>query len=389
MRGFPAVRATCLFLVILPVIVACAEVPTAELAAYRDSYAAAQTAGQEALAEFAATKKRHDAVIARIPGTVSKPADPFATAYDAGADAGNGFEKQLAARYQAFETIGRYNDLLVALAENRNVAEIKGKVAGFTDSLETFLGFLGTTVPGLSMAAPIVDTLFEKAQEAQNAETFKVLVENGEVVIADIVTKVLLPDINNYDTARRDVDKREIFTVERDNATLNALAIHRLVANHYAPKGELLKQRDTANSRLIEALNALGIDDRFKRKIDQGKPPARVEIVFAGPFLSLPPPAGGAAPDPTLEYTVVVQNQVDLRVEAVEASAQKVAMAVEDLQTYQDVLRNYEAMLAATLESLKTLRANLGKPKKASTVFNEVLPIALSIRRDLRALRKP
>ena len=126
---------------------ACSSLPRAELQAYRDAFNAAETAAEPMIADYAAAERaqRLAALQNSESGRLFSPENPFFGTFDPRIDpaalSSIGLPPGAQAVNRAFSAIAAYNDTLVALAENRNVAEAQGQI-------RQIISDVGGVIPG-------------------------------------------------------------------------------------------------------------------------------------------------------------------------------------------------------------------------------------------------
>lgn len=171
---------------------ACAQLPRAELQAYRDAFAAAQTAAEPILTDYAvaeraarANRLEHRADFARTGFfAVFDPAEASAVSsisLPAGASA----------LRRGFQGIGNYNDTLVALAENRNIDEARAQVQ---QTITSLTGAVSAFAPEAAVAETPIQTvvgavarLLEPAIAAENRAQFNRIVLDGYPKVRELI----------------------------------------------------------------------------------------------------------------------------------------------------------------------------------------------------------
>lgn len=189
---------------------ACTQLPRVEFQAYRDSFAASQTAASSINADYAVAERtaRLNALRAADSvdenGNVLKDEDgdpiprytddnPFFRTFelaDATAVSTIGLPPGAAAIDRAFRAIAAYNDTLAALAENRNIDEAKGQLRGIISDVG---GILPIDAPSLAVAnavSDLVTNILAPAIAYDNREQFKQQVLLGYRPMLDLIDKV-------------------------------------------------------------------------------------------------------------------------------------------------------------------------------------------------------
>ena len=188
----------------------CTQLPRAEFQAYRDSFAASQTAASSINADYAVAERAARLNVLRAAdsvdehGAVIEDADgdpiprytednPFFRTFelaDATAVSTIGLPPGAAAIDRAFRGIAAYNDTLTALAENRNIDEAKGQLRGIISDVG---GILPIDAPSLAVATAVSDlvtNILAPAIAYDNREQFKQQVLLGYQPMLDLIDKV-------------------------------------------------------------------------------------------------------------------------------------------------------------------------------------------------------
>jgi hypothetical protein len=227
---------------------ACAQLPRVELQAYRDSFTAAQTAATSINADYAVAERTarvfamQHAPVRAADGTVAKDdhdvaiprytrANPYYQDFELNDAAGVstiGLPPGAAAVDRGFRAIAAYNDTLVALAENRNIAEAKGQ-------LRQIISDVGGIVP----------------------------VDPGVVAIAssvsDIVAQILTPAIEIDNRAQFRDKILEGYEPMRHLVGLlrtHSMSQYRAIIDPLVRRAENLADQDPARAALVDRINA-------------------------------------------------------------------------------------------------------------------------------------
>ncbi len=157
-------------------------------------------------------------------------------------------------RLIALQTITRYTDLLVTLAEGKSVEQVQNSAGSFMASLETIGGFLSVApVPGLQLAVPLLKTVIGELEKARTREQFGAVVEKGEGIILKILAFLEEETPLYYRLAVTLFDRRQGAT-ERKVST-PVVEIIKIVANHQAPSDpNFLKNLEDELNRTLESM---------------------------------------------------------------------------------------------------------------------------------------
>lgn len=163
---------------------ACAQLPRAELQAYRAAFQAAETAAEPMITDYAAAERAQRLARLQNPNSgrqFSRDTPYFVTfePADALAVSSVGLPPGAQAVRHGFNAISAYNDTLVALAENRNIDEARGQV-------RQIISDVGGIVPGGEAAtavagafADVMTNVLQPLVAAQNRAEFRRIVLDG------------------------------------------------------------------------------------------------------------------------------------------------------------------------------------------------------------------
>jgi hypothetical protein len=165
---------------------ACAQVPKPQLQAYSEAFQAAQTAAAPvlesyAVSERAASRSELESRLAANKYFVEFTPDDAASISTLTLPAG------AAAANRAFDGIAHYNEMLVALAENRNIGEAQGQLKQVISSLTGIAPPLAAAVPGLESAKNLLVAALTPAIREGNRQEFARLVLKGRGDVAELI----------------------------------------------------------------------------------------------------------------------------------------------------------------------------------------------------------
>ena len=340
---------------------ACAQVPVAEFNSYREAFQAARAAGEEVLAAEVSSVKRLEAV---------EPTDP--TAAPAGkaslpptlaseeAKARGSVASHLSVRTAAFDTIGRYNDTLASLAEGKSDQAVGASFNGLVSSVTNLTSLAGIAVPGLSAAAPIVQTFLQAAEKARSRAEFKAAMTAGRPIVLQIL-QLLRDDINAYEHTERALVYRELDTVE-DDMMASGRSMALLAQQHKEPATAALRGRkEEAAKKLTVAITAF-----------EPEPPA---------WLALP-----GTPEAAADYDELVQSQLDqFATRVVDGSTRRTELLAH-IEDQQAMLRSYQSLLDATMAAIDRVQAKLDAPPDLTAIATEIATLAVTVRSQVKAL---
>lgn len=178
-----------LSLLVLLFVAACSTLPNAELQAYRDAFEAGRSAAQPLLETYTVSERAAIAQQVERGPHYQKDQNGFFTDFDP-AEAVRFSTLSLPpgaqATQRALDAISRYNDTLVALAENRNIGEAQAQIKQMTADLNAIAGnvsILTGPLPGadiLGTAASSLLNLLTPVIAQDNREEFRRIVLQGQ-----------------------------------------------------------------------------------------------------------------------------------------------------------------------------------------------------------------
>ena len=167
---------------------ACTQLPRAEFQAYRDAFSAAQTASAPIMESYGVRERAATLDVLKEERDFStygyfddfQPSDVVAASslgLPPGADAAD----------RAFRAITRYNDALVALADNRNIDEARTQLEQLTSNLTGIAPQLAPAEAPIKAAANLLVSALAPAIEADNREVFKERVIDGYPHVIELI----------------------------------------------------------------------------------------------------------------------------------------------------------------------------------------------------------
>jgi|GEM_PF-6286414 len=335
----------------------CAQIPTHELAQYRNAFAEVRVTFEEILIDFAeakhAAEQRQAARAAAAAATVSAGIQPFST------DLPNSAVRQADAvevRREAFTTIDKFNNVLVTLAEGKSVDAIKGAAGGFVEAAGRFVATAaGSAVPGLSALSGVVRTVAGEFEKARLREEFAQAIRDGAPKIDQILAALSAERADHYKLRVAAANLRQIEIIgEMKQAAIN---VRDVVAAHRAPP---------ANDPLADLQKAL---DRGIEPLDRP-----LKLAYA---------TTAGAPELGATAKVVA----DLAVARLNDRAKEFAANVAQVERLGAALIAYGTMIERTRRALARLAAALDRPPKFEQTADALFAIAFEVRRDIEAFR--
>jgi hypothetical protein len=179
---------TLMAILVLTLASACAQLPKAELQAYSDAFAATRSAAEPMMADYAIAER--SVRLGAMKADSARGFDQFFPTFkesDAAALSSVSLPPGAAALDRTFRAIAGYNEVLVSLAENRNIDEARGQVGQIITDLG---GIAPPLAQGGAAVRPIADlliTALTPAIAADNRAEFKRIVLNGEPHVQALV----------------------------------------------------------------------------------------------------------------------------------------------------------------------------------------------------------
>lgn len=234
---------------------ACAQLPKPELAAYTAAFEATRNAAEPLLADYAVAERNE-----RLADMQKDKDRKFATngffntfqVSDVEALSDASLPPGAAAIDRTYHAISRYNETLLALAENRNVDEARGQLNQVIDDLSAIAPPVGR-MPVLKPAANLLVDFLKPAIVQDNREQFKRIVLDAKPSIQG-----LIDILRNYTTTQYDFttfalqDQATAMSngPERDKVVEKINDWHRTYANYVA----LLNALDRREDELVDAV---------------------------------------------------------------------------------------------------------------------------------------
>lgn len=333
----------------------CAQIPSHELAQYRNAFAEVQRTSEVILVDFADAKEKAEKSKAPPAG----PATPFPTQLEAG---GARQPNAIEVRRTTLRTIDKFNNVLVTLAEGKSVEAVKTSADGFVQAANRFVAAAaGATVPGISAVTGLVQTLAGEFEKARLREEFEKAVRQGAPIIDRMLVELIAERENHLELRASEARLRHTAIVNEIAVAVNST--RDLVRAFTAPP------TDDPRNRLQGDLNEALQPAAKAKALNFGLP---VELAY-----STGKPPFGVAQRTTAEQAIARINELGASLQA----------NLEQYESLRSALNNYGAMLERTRVALRILVDALDKPQKFEEVSEELFQIAFSVKRDVEAFR--
>jgi hypothetical protein len=335
----------------------CTQIPTRELSQYRDAFDQVQKTSEDILIDFARAREKAElrrAVSDTEPAPQPKTFSP---------DLGGVDVKQpdaIEVRRTAMRTIDTFNNVLVTLAEGKEVQAVRDAGGDLVQAAGKFVvAATGNAVPGLSAVSSLVQTfagLFEKARERKE---FEQAVRSGAPVI-DSMLAALSEDRKDHMALRADEANQTQVDIMLEMIP-SVIAVRDLFAARSEPSGNDPREglQDDLNTALMPAKAALA----FNLPLKLAYTPAR--------------------PAFTVQDRVLVQQSIG----RVKDQVVKYEANVAAYQNIRKALNDYGVMLEKTRAALRLLVASLDNPPNLDATTEDLYQIAFSVKRDIEAFR--
>jgi hypothetical protein len=357
------------WILILPIfiLIGCGHVPVNEFRAYHEAFTETKSVSQEVLSDYAIAKED----LARIDEAKKKKegedkeqkTSPFPTAFDPAEAMGvNVALNEIDFRLMALETISRYNDLLLALADGRSVKQVKSSATALTSSIASlaeFLPALGSVTP----IAPLAKTLLSELEKARSTEEFKKALQDGDKIVTRILDVLITDTVNHYGLRFALADGERVKIKAR--ASKNRLIIKNVMKEHLPPTDE--NRLETIESDLNEKLEKMGWSTKT--------------------ILTTRNKSGDQEKDQVWEYTALADTQITQTMNALDKNVAEYQRIVEKTNDYHAMLTSYVSLLEQTKQALRIVRVAMNTPVEIRLQAEELARVALSVRREIVNLR--
>lgn len=339
-------------------------VPTKDLGVFKQSLAETRVVGEQVLQTFSKAARETKAWEKANKDAANKL--PYPTAFNALEILKTDQEPDhVAVRLLAFETLERYTDLLVTLAEGKSVEQVQDSAEQLRVNLQTITGLLNLApVPGLAAAGNLIQTLAGALERARIRQEFIDAVKEGEPVASKILDFLIM------DTTDSD-DAKGYYTI--------VLAIEEI------KRGKLRRKISEAGGSIIRIVNdhEAPTDSELIPGLQE-----RMDVVLAS---FTPPPNPDELPilksEGTAQFSNLAQSQVMTEMDAMEAFNRDKSKIMEGLNAYHALLSTYVRLLSKTKINLKQLSMAIDRPVDVQAAFESTLRLALQARRELRIVQ--
>jgi len=186
-----------LLLIMVLMNAGCVSIPKNEIANYNKAISSAREAGEQMTQDWQAAKAEQERrEQARIPAPPPEDPAPIPLTWTPPA---NGSEKLSAEKIRllAWETIGEYTSILVALNAGESVESVKSSVGRLYDLVDKIATAAGSGIPGGDALVLLFKALGEQLEKARLAEEFKKAIKGGAPKVRQML-KVFRDDAESH-----------------------------------------------------------------------------------------------------------------------------------------------------------------------------------------------
>jgi hypothetical protein len=340
---------------------ACTTIPKTELRIYQESVIQTREVAQQVLDTWdeASQVIKQRAALKKAREQQNNGL-PFPTQFSANDTlAAQGKLDAASVRLVALDTVVRYTEVLVTLAEGRSVEQVQGSAETLRANLISLTGVLNIApIPGLAVAGPLIKLFSGAIEKARTQAEFRKAVVDGQKAVIAILD-FLIEDSNDYYTTVFSLGDPKQARLRGEITSLIGDLV-KIIQNHKKPDDD---------SILTDAKNRIdAVLDGFVPKL-----------------VPLPLEPGGSR-----AFSNVAQSQVATILTQMEALNQQRVKTVEGVNAYHSLLERYVRLLNSTKSNLLRLRAALDREPSAAEIqaaFEQTLRLALAARREIRIVR--
>ena len=265
-------------------------------------------------------------------------------------------------RLLAFDTVARYTDLLVALAEGKSIAQVQTSADQLRSNLGVVAGLLGSApIPGLAAVGPLIKTLSGALEQARTRQEFRTAVKEGKPVVSTILA-FLIDDTTGPDEASGYY--AAVFALENEKRLKLRRQISDAVGSVIRIVGDHARPTDPD---LLPDLAG-----RIKAVLSTLVPPLDAPTLVAGGRTS---------------FSNLAQSQVMTEADRMEAANRERLRIVAGVNAYHALLATYVRLLSETDSNLHQLVLALDRPVDVRAAFESTLGLALQARREIRIVQ--
>jgi hypothetical protein len=370
----------CHLALVLPLltVIACTYVPVREFATYKQTFADARAAGEQVLFDYSAAVSEFEQEKKQLAGASAANIAPSATENEqpadpdpntTSADAAN--LKDVTVRILAWDTVQRYNDVLLSLAEGKSAAQVSAAVDGLMQSLATFpLEDIAGAVSNVTPYVGILKELLALAEFERSRRKFVAAVKQGAPLIGVPIQPA--PASGDKETFQ------SFLKLLRDDAE-----------NFYNIRKGL---NDLAYNRILDEADALRRHYRtlaldYKPNNDLEKLTTEVNEKLASVKLSVIELTGEEKAQTTEPYTPIIHSQLVQISEQIGAKVDAARKKIGELEAYKSMLDAYVKLIDQVSESLQAVLTAVESNLKTTPPIRQLLPVYIELRQAIHIYR--
>ncbi len=334
----------------------CAQIPRQELSQYRAAFGEVEAASVDILIDYAEVLEE-SREFAAAPATGGVGAHVFSDELNRFGDSQS---EDVEVRRLALRTIGKFNNVLVTLAEGKSIESVQTTAEGFMQALGKFIGSVGGGMgPGFGAVMGPLKTLAAEMEKARLREEFEAAVRSGAPIVNEILSALIADREDHLLLRQAQANLRQLEIV--DEISTSAGNVIALFAARDVPGGldEEHGPRATLQTELNEVLEPAKLYE-----------PVELAYQAGNPSFS--------------EQDRILAAQV---IEQIKPSVAAYRANIAQYESFRAALNNYGTMLYKTQIALETLVEALDRPMKFEAVSDELFAIAFTVKRDVAAFK--
>ncbi|UCD79164.1 MAG: hypothetical protein JSW26_27820 [Desulfobacterales bacterium] len=355
-------------------LLACTSVPTREFTSYRQAFADARAAGEQVLFDYSSAVKAYELEKKLLAEKSSESTTPSAIANDRTAnfdpitsDADVAKPDDVTLRIRAWDTVQRYNDVLLSLAEGKSTAQISAAVDGLMQSLATFpLEDIAAAVSTVNPYVGVLKEVLTLAEFERSRRKFVAAVKKGAPIIGAPIQesaaseeketfqsflKLLRDDAKNFYNIRKGLNDLAYDRIVDEAAGLGRQ--YRILLLEYKSNNDLEKLTTEVNKQLQSiSLSSIELTEEEKEQA-------------------------------TNAYTPVIHNQLLQIRDQIGAKVNAARQKTGELTAYKTMSVAYVKLINQVSESLLALLTAVESDLKTTPPIRELLPVYIELRQAI------
>ncbi|MEH6628710.1 MAG: hypothetical protein V7739_19900 [Motiliproteus sp.] len=355
-------------LVVMAVLLltACTQVPHKEFGSYKESFAHAKEASKQIILDYSTLKQRIDVQNAAQDAASdptperNKPFDPEKII------ASSDPVDHIAARFQAWEVVDRYNTALTALVEGKGAAQVTGATESLVKTMENFPAeSFQKAAADITPALSVVTTLMTEIQANYDRERAVQALITISPKIREGLVNGMIEDTKNYFEVFRALNNQQISSsvLEIGNAAASFVTLAISGPLNQDVKDKVKRINDAVGNNIVSSASK-AFENPY---IDVTKLRFKTSGGNEGPLMN---------------------SQLDDNVKTIVETAKEIEAADNANNDYRKLLGNYVMMLHKLNRSLQNLAQAAKMGTNASPESLQLLYSAVRVQRAYAAYRK-